>query len=708
MILAALGAPCRAQLPQIRLDHIFPLGGEAGSTFQLEITGKDLDDVKELLFDHPGFSATRTKTNEFRVTVAADTPRGTHEFRAIGKYGLSGSRLIFIDSALTEIKKTGQPDTPAAAQTVVPNAAINGRSKANSVDYYRLPLLKNQRVIVECRALRLDSSMRGILSLATDAGIELVRGIPGHDRVDPVIDFVAPDTGDYLLALHDLMYGGDLPYRLIVSDHPAIEVVFPPVIEPGTTRELEVLGRNLPRGTASHVAMAGGPPLERAVIGVGVSQPGCDPRRPGIRDIIHPPSAANLTRGLQLWPPDWPCALAPFTLLEVTGPVIVEHEPNEGPGSAQAIEPAVTICGRFDRPGDVDVYRFKAKRGQTLAVDLVCDRMQKPGDPVVIVRDTKGTELAVLDDQASNLNALTQMNRDPAGLVTIAQDGEYFITILERSGRGSPRHLYVLRLGPPEPDFAPVICHEYNDPTSALVRQGCCALYEVAVSRRGGFEGTVMIEAQGLPNGVSCPPFPVGPRAEQAPLVLHAEPDAQEWSGMIRVVAWAEIGGRRVERAAAYAQRRWGETVNGQANLNNASRTCRELGLAVRSRGPYSLSLTPGPAGTTVGAGSTLTAKVSASRYWPQFQGAIPLTGLLLPPGFELALAEIAAGGTEVTSRFTVAGDVPPGRYTLAVRGEAQVPFSNDPAVADRDKPLVRVTSPSAPLVVTVTAPEKK
>jgi hypothetical protein len=708
LIIAAPGAPCCGQLPQIRLDHVFPLGAEAGSTFQLEISGKDLDDVTELRFEHPGLKATRTKPNEFRVTVDADTPRGTHEFRAIGKHGLSGSRLISIDRGLSEIKKEGQPDSPATAQAVAPNAAINGRTKANSVDHYRLSLLKHQRVIVECRALRLDSTMRGILSLSIANGKELIRGAPGHDRVDPVINFVAPDAGDYQLALHDLMFGGELPYRLIVSDHPSIEVVFPPVMEPGTTRELEVLGRNLPGGTPTSVAIPGGPPLERSAIKVAFPVPGSGLGRPGIRDIVHLPSAANLTRGAQLWPPDWPFALAPFTILEITGPLLVEHEPNDARESAQAITPAVTICGRFDRPGDVDVYRFKAQRGQTLAVDVVCDRMQKPGDSLVIVHDSKGTELAVLDDQASNLGALTQLNRDPGGLVTAREDGEYFITVLERSGRGGPRHLYVLRLGPPEPDFAPVICHENNDPTSALVRQGGSALYEVAANRRGGFNGTVMVEAQGLPKGVACPPIAIGPRAEQAPLVLHAQPDAPEWSGMIRLVAWADIDGRRVERLAAYAQRRWGETVNGQPNLNNASRTCREIGLAVRPKGPYSLSLTSGPTGTAVAVGTRLTAKVSASRFWPEFQGAISLTGLLLPPGFELAPAEVAAGATEITARFTVAADVPPGRYTLALRGEAQVPFSTDPAIAASDKPLVRVTSPSTPLIVTVTAPAPK
>jgi len=43
-----------AELPLIRLDRIFPLGGQAGSEVLLEISGKDFEDVKALRFDHPG------------------------------------------------------------------------------------------------------------------------------------------------------------------------------------------------------------------------------------------------------------------------------------------------------------------------------------------------------------------------------------------------------------------------------------------------------------------------------------------------------------------------------------------------------------------------------------------------------------------------------------------------------------------------------
>jgi hypothetical protein len=50
--------------------------------------------------------------------------------------------------------------------------------------------------------------------------------------------------------------------------------------------------------------------------------------------------------------------------------------------------------------------------------------------------------------------------------------------------------------------------------------------------------------------------------------------------------------------------------------------------------------------------------------------------------------------------------DVPPGEYSVVLRGDAQVPFNRDPAAANR--PLVRVADPSTPWAVTVTPARKK
>src|SRR5947209_8016541 len=168
--LAALvlaSTPARAQLPHTRLDRTFPLGGEAGADVLVEIVGKDLDDVQALHFDHPGLKAKLVKQNQFRVRVARGTPPGTYEVRAVGKHGISGSRLFAVSRGLTEVLETEPNDTPAQAQAVPMNAAVNGSSDGNGDDYFRFPVRKGQRVTVDCQAFRLDSTLRATLVLST-------------------------------------------------------------------------------------------------------------------------------------------------------------------------------------------------------------------------------------------------------------------------------------------------------------------------------------------------------------------------------------------------------------------------------------------------------------------------------------------------------------------------------------------------------------
>src|SRR5262249_29157582 len=95
-VLCVLAGTSYAELPHVRLDRNFPLGGQSGAEVDLEISGRDLDDVTKLHFDHAGLKATHLKDKQFRLTIAPEVPPGTYEVRAIGKYGISAVQLFEI------------------------------------------------------------------------------------------------------------------------------------------------------------------------------------------------------------------------------------------------------------------------------------------------------------------------------------------------------------------------------------------------------------------------------------------------------------------------------------------------------------------------------------------------------------------------------------------------------------------------------------
>lgn len=700
LLILLFASAVRAELPLIRLDRITPLGGMAGSEITLDIAGRDLDDAKSLHFDHPGFKARWLKDRQFKVAIAADVPPGSYEVRAVGRFGISGARLFAVQRGLTEVAEKEPNDDPDKAQVVPMNCAVSANSDNNGDDFFRFAAKKGQRVTIDCFAYRLDSQMTPMLALfeagpltpgpspGKGEGRMIMQSKPYHHRTDPFLDFAAPADGDYLVRVSDMTYRGGLPYRLVISDLPHIEQAFPMAVVPGEKAELTLFGRNLPGGKPSSWKIHD-EPLEQVPFTLN---PASDAARLASTFTFfrHMPSASLNARGLQVWP--FKNALNPITLAFADAPITLEKEPNDTAETAQPITLPTVICGRFDKPGDADWFSFSAKKGDAFAVDLLCERLELPGDPYVLVFDAKGNEIAAFDDHGINFNALAQANRDPVGVLKIPADGQYKLFVQERYRNGGARYQYVLKITNVMPDFYPVVFHETpNEPSCPCVRQGGSAFYEICLNRRN-YQGPVTIEAEGLPAGVRCQPIHVSPQGQFANVVFTAAGDVPEWSGAIKLKAWALIDGKKIEREVRPVQRRYPV-----ANINT-SVMLREICLAVRDKAPYAVLLPKEK--ITVAAGSSLETSVKVERHWPDFKGNVQLIGLNLPPGFSLATTNVAAGASQAAIKLNVAANVPPGEYTVVLRGDAQVPYNRDPTAATR--PNVRVADPSTPMVVEV------
>ncbi|MBI2808795.1 MAG: PPC domain-containing protein [Planctomycetes bacterium] len=713
-----MASSIHAQLPLIRLDRILPIGARAGSEITLEIAGRDLDDARSLHFDHPGFKSTWLKERQFKVAIAADVAPGTYEVRAVGRFGISGARLFAVQHGLTEIAEKEPNDEAGKAQVVPLNSAITATSDNNGDDYFRFTLKKGERITVDCFAYRLDSQMRPILSLShaisppapsassgtfksprSRVGLvgqvkELMQSKPYYHRTDPFLDFVANADGDYIVGVHDMTYRGGLPYRLVISNRSHIEAAFPMAVVPGAKAELTLVGRNL-RGGKRSTWRTHDEPLD---VLSWMFAPLADATRLAGRFTFsnHLPSPTLNARGMQVWPVKG--ALNPITLAFADAPIVLDKEPNDSREAAQPIALPAVICGRFDKPGDADWYRFRAKKGAAFGVDLLCERLELPGDPFVIVFDAKGNEVATFDDHGINFNALAQFNRDPLGVLRIPADGEYRLFVQERYRNGGARYQYVLKVTNLEPDFYPVLVHETpNEPSCPCVRRGGSAFYELCLNRRN-YQGPVTIEAEGLPAGVKCAPVQVSPQGQFAPIVFTAAVDAPAWTGAINLKAWAMVDGKKIERAVRPVQRRYPV-----ANINT-SVMLREICLAVRDQAPYAVQLPTEE--MLVVAGSPLETTAKVARLWPVFKGKVQLIGLTLPPGFSFATTDIPADKSETKIKLNIAANVPPGLYTVVLRGDAQVPYSRDPKASAR--PNVRIADPSTPMLVRVAPKAKK
>src|SRR5262249_21737663 len=86
--------------------------------------------------------------------------------------------------------------------------------------------------------------------------------------------------------------------------------------------------------------------------------------------------------------------------------VVVEREPNDEGNQAQELAVPCEVSGGFAVPGDLDLYRFGAKKGEVWIVEVVSEAMGSPADPSVVIQklDDKGNaqDLVAGEDQAVN------------------------------------------------------------------------------------------------------------------------------------------------------------------------------------------------------------------------------------------------------------------------------------------------------------------
>ncbi len=702
--LLSLPLAARGELPLIRFDRLIPIGASAGTTVQVEQVGADTDGVTELLFDHPGIKAEHVRENRvFKVTIAADVSAGTYDCRLVGRFGVSNPRLFHVSHGLTDMEEKEPNNEAAQAQAVAVNSALNGMSDQNGEDWFRFEAKRGQRVIVDCLGSRLDASLDGTLTLTNKAGKQLASN-SDYFGADPFLDFVAPEDGEFFVKFHDLTYNGGAPYRLVISDGPHVENVFPRAITAGQSATLTVLGRNLGSGAKKSAAQIQETPLDE--IALPVSAPADVLDLQAYRFLEHPtdhsvlPTAGTCTLTGFQWRPELPgvgLALNAQRLLVTREPVTIEAEPNNSFESPQPITLPAIVCGRFDQPRDTDWFEVSVPENGNYAVEVYCERLCGRADPVVVAFDEKKNRVGEYDDYGHRMNAFDGHLRDPVGMLSLNKDQKYRLLVQERYGRGGPRYQYVLSLRKPQPDFYPAVIHSQNPgPGNVTLWKGGTAYLDVVTHFCDGLNAPFTITAEGLPPGVHF--APTTNDDQRGTFVLWSDENAADFVGSIKLFATAKVGEQTLRREVRPYTRVWNV-----ANISS-SRPTREQLIAVRETAPYSLELVPNQVEIEVG--KTAELKVQTKRFWPEFKNAINLIPLSFKGQFQMPNASIAADTNDVTIRITVQPGTRPGEYTMSVLGQAQVPFNKAKDATDRPNTLVSMAS--RPVTIKVTEPPKK
>ena len=211
--------------------------------------------------------------------------------------------------------------------------------------------------------------------------------------------------------------------------------------------------------------------------------------------------------------------------LAAESPAIELPEGREAGGEGvQPVTIPTSLGGRIDPAGDVDRFKFAAKKGQLLRFEVAAAAVGSWMDAVLVIEDAAGKELERHDDIDRKTNHDVSLDwQAPA-------DGEFVAKVMDLNRAGGSDLVYKFEISEREPSF------------SAAAPAGVYAIpaggkLEIAVktARLNGYRGGLEVGADGLPAGVSAVAVAVPGKGGEVKLNLVASADAAPANGPISV-----------------------------------------------------------------------------------------------------------------------------------------------------------------------------
>ena len=231
-------------------------------------------------------------------------------------------------------------------------------------------------------------------------------------RQDCLSAIVAPEDGKYVVQIRESAYGGngDCKYRLHIGPFPRPLAVFPAGGQPGQPLKVKWIGD---------------------VAGDREAQ-------------VVLPTDAGPNHGLFA---EDEAGIAPSANLVRVNNLenVLESEPNDTRDKATAASAPGALNGIIERPGDVDYFKFTAKKGQVFDVRVHARMpLRSPLDSVMSILRSNGAGVVGNDDSGGP---------DSYVRFTAPEDDEYHILLRDHLNDGGPSFVYRIEITPITPNL---------------------------------------------------------------------------------------------------------------------------------------------------------------------------------------------------------------------------------------------------------------
>jgi hypothetical protein len=629
-LLIVWSAQTEASDPQI--NTLAPYGVQRGAEATFTIGGVGLTTGSELMFYTPGFTvksveAGKEDSLKAVVAVAPDCQLGIHAFRLRSKSGVSNLRTFTVGS-MREVAEKEPNSKLEDAQAIPLNVTVSGVVQSEDIDFFAIELKRGDRLNVELEGLRLGPGtlFDPTLSIRAADGTQLAKSDDATlVSQDCLASFIAPTDGKYIVELREVAFGGNsnCTYRLHIGTFPRPTAVFPPGGKPGETLNVRWIGDAGGDFNQSVTLPADGQP-EAAIVA---------------QDVHAMAPSPNVLRVSDL---EW----------------TIEQEPNDEVKTATAGKAAVqAVQGIIEKPGDVDFFKFAAKKGQQLDVKVFARKpLRSPLDAVLTIHNDKGGAVASNDDTGGP---------DSFARLTIPADGDYYVSIRDQLKYGGPDFIYRVEITETAPALAIRLPEQRRYiPTTLVVPQGSHGALMVAAQRQN-FTGEVALTFEGLPAGVKVETIPLAAGLQEIPVLFTAAANAEPAGALVGITGKATDPKQNV--VGHLDQRTM--LVRGQNNVDVWGHNADRMAMVVAEKIPYSIDLVA-PKAPLVRSGS-LNLKVVAKRA-EGFNDPISLRLLYNPPGVASSGSiVIPEGKTEVDIPLTANNGAGLGAWKVCVLGRS-------------------------------------
>lgn len=408
---AAIDSPSGHRTTPPTLNSVSPQGLARGTTTELTVEGLNLSKTSAIYFSEPGVTGRILRVKELpdlsdvrlgsngtpstidlgplpprnqvtvEVDVSPDAEIGPVSFRLQTPLGTSPEGRFLIEPYYGEMPDKEPNDTPeTAVETLLPAILTGAISKPGDVDFFKIHVKAGEQVVFENGALLIGSTLQPVVAILTeeqtvvkeygaDGGLETLRFAHKFDK-----------AGTYYVRVTDYQNSGKASnfYRIKVGRFPLVTSAYPLGVQLGKSRELAVNGYGL---DASKIGVKGDLTAE--------SEDAL---------TLRPSHSFNKLK----------VAVGPEPEVESSGA-------NHAAQQAQPVNVPVTINGRL---AGEDYYRFHARKGEKLVIEVNARRLGSEIDSFVEVLDAnaKPIERATVRPVSDTFTTLSDRDSSTRGL----------------------------------------------------------------------------------------------------------------------------------------------------------------------------------------------------------------------------------------------------------------------------------------------------